>query len=192
MPLKGKYLYLLASHYLNATRIDVLHSPFVFSLYNHCIKRQVKNPYRNLPLILSRKLYIIDKLFGYFNFKTIMQIGSGMSDLGFPSTIDIDKIKQIVHLKGPNKITSDAIKQLDFIFINEELLPDVDAHDLSQLMHNNSMVYIDNINKDDRTRECWKQLCASDKFTVSIDFFFFGILSKRKEQVKEHFKLRLV
>lgn len=31
-------------HYWSATRIDVLHSPFVFKLYNTCIKRQPTQP----------------------------------------------------------------------------------------------------------------------------------------------------
>lgn len=32
------YYFALLKHYLVATRIDVLHSPFVFKLYNECIK----------------------------------------------------------------------------------------------------------------------------------------------------------
>ncbi len=32
------YYFALLKHYLVATRIDVLHSPFVFKLYNACIK----------------------------------------------------------------------------------------------------------------------------------------------------------
>lgn len=40
MPIKHKlnYTFRFLSHWANATRIDVLHSPFVFKLYNTCIK----------------------------------------------------------------------------------------------------------------------------------------------------------
>ncbi len=35
-------------HYLSATLIDVLHSPFIFSLYQTCIKRQNGNDYKSI------------------------------------------------------------------------------------------------------------------------------------------------
>lgn len=41
------------THYWSATRIDVLHSPFVFDLYNSCIARQ-KTPTALLPIELLR------------------------------------------------------------------------------------------------------------------------------------------
>lgn len=42
------------THYWSATRIDVLHSPFVFDLYNSCIARQ-KTPTALLPIEALRQ-----------------------------------------------------------------------------------------------------------------------------------------
>lgn len=40
-------------HYLSATLIDVLHSPFVFALYQTCIKRQDANLYNSIEQLRS-------------------------------------------------------------------------------------------------------------------------------------------
>lgn len=41
----------------------------------------------------------------------------------------------------------------------------------------------DNINR-------WGKVCRDERFVVTIDFFFFGLIFYRTEQPKQHFKLR--
>lgn len=38
------FIFKVLSHYASATRIDVLHSPFVYTLYNQCIRKQQTQP----------------------------------------------------------------------------------------------------------------------------------------------------
>ena len=39
--------------------------------------------------------------------------------------------------------------------------------------------------------EAWEFIKTHEKVTVSIDTFFWGIVFFRKEQVKEHFTIRV-
>jgi hypothetical protein len=57
------YIQQLIKHYWSATLIDVLHSPFVFALYNDCFKRNSNIAlYDSDELGLSRAEAIIEKL----------------------------------------------------------------------------------------------------------------------------------
>ena len=53
---------------------------------------------------------------------------------------------------------------------------------------NNSIVFVNSIFTNYNS---WKSLLQLGKVKVSIDLFYCGILFFRKEQVKEHFKIRI-
>lgn len=55
-------------------------------------------------------------------------------------------------------------------------------------IHNDSLIIIQDLRK--QLGE-WKKAIAHPKITVSMDCFSLGILFVRKEQVKEHFTIRL-
>lgn len=63
----------------------------------------------------------------------------------------------------------------------------IDQNDL----HNDSIILIDNIHENKAANNNWKALKQSALITVSIDMFYCGLLCLRKEQVKEHFKIRI-
>lgn len=52
-------------------------------------------------------------------------------------------------------------------------------------------IMIDDIYWSEEMTKAWKEIIAFPEVTVSIDFFDFGLVFFRKEQVKEHFVLRL-
>lgn len=56
---------------------------------------------------------------------------------------------------------------------------------------NDSVFILDDIYWSAEMTEAWKMLCAHPKVTVSIDTFQWGLLFFRKEQKKEHFKIRV-
>jgi len=58
-------------------------------------------------------------------------------------------------------------------------------------LHNDSMIFIANIHRKSASSARWKKLTTSTQVTVSIDLFYCGILFIRKEQAKEHFKIRI-
>lgn len=55
-------------------------------------------------------------------------------------------------------------------------------------IHNDSQIIIQDLRK--QLGE-WKKAIAHPKITVSMDYFSLGIVFVRKEQVKEHFTIRL-
>lgn len=62
---------------------------------------------------------------------------------------------------------------------------------LARRIHNESMVLIENIHGSKERNERWNTLQNKDLVTVSIDFFYCGALFFRKEQEKQHFKIRI-
>lgn len=57
-------------------------------------------------------------------------------------------------------------------------------------LKNTSMACIHGIHKDKKANSQWETIKGQKEITVSIDLFYCGILFFRKEQVKEHFKIR--
>ena len=97
-----------------------------------------------------------------------------------------------------NQTFSDFILELepqifDLIYIDghhdgEALLKYCNA--LENMIHDQSMVILDDIRWSESMFNAWKTLCKSHSFNVSIDFFRMGMLVKRTGQRKEHFVLR--
>lgn len=57
--------------------------------------------------------------------------------------------------------------------------------------HNNSIFIFDDIYWSKGMTETWKTIKKHPKVTVTIDTFYWGIVFFRKEQVKEHFTIRV-
>ncbi|AMC09937.1 methyltransferase [Lutibacter profundi] len=57
--------------------------------------------------------------------------------------------------------------------------------------HNNSIFIFDDINWSKEMQEAWLLIKNHPKVTVTIDTFFWGIVFFRKEQIKQHFKIRV-
>ncbi len=156
----------LLNHYAGATLIDVLHSPFVFGLYNNCFKT---NSNLKLP-------HFSPTARGYYN-KRCEAITAKLK-LHFPEhyfTTDIHRLPTdkpfIFCVEG--KITVETIQQK----LNSA--------------HNDSMVLVKNMYASTESAETWQQLKATPNVTASIDLFFMGLVFVRKEQRKQEFRLRL-
>ena len=60
-----------------------------------------------------------------------------------------------------------------------------------QKVHNDSLIIFDDIYWSPAMTEAWQEIQKNLKVTVSIDTFQWGLVFFRKEQNKEHFKIRL-
>lgn len=58
-------------------------------------------------------------------------------------------------------------------------------------LHNDSAVVVDDIYWSEGMTTAWETLKSHPKVTLSLDFYHFGVLFFRKEQVKQHFRLYL-
>lgn len=80
----------------------------------------------------------------------------------------------------------------DILFIEpseaENLIPTISQENK---IHNDSLVLIGNIHADARNTSIWENIKNHHKVTVTVDMFYCGAIFFRKEQVKEHFKIRI-
>ncbi|HMQ44127.1 MAG TPA: class I SAM-dependent methyltransferase, partial [Mariniflexile sp.] len=62
---------------------------------------------------------------------------------------------------------------------------------LLQTAHNDSVFIFDDIYWSKPMTEAWETIKKHPKVTVTIDTFYWGIVFFRKEQLKEHFVIRV-
>jgi len=79
--------------------------------------------------------------------------------------------------------------KLDFIYSDAPSDDVISIH--KEQLHNDSMILVANIYASKNNIAIWEALKQNDAVTVSIDLFHCGVLFFRKEQVKEHFKIRI-
>ncbi|WP_299665753.1 class I SAM-dependent methyltransferase [uncultured Polaribacter sp.] len=58
-------------------------------------------------------------------------------------------------------------------------------------IHNNSIFIFDDIYWSEEMTSAWNEIKKHPKVRVTVDVFYFGIVFFRKEQEKEHFKIRV-
>lgn len=155
-------------HLLKATNQYGVHSPFVYNYLTKClyIKQKYKGSKSEIVLLKSIPFFKISKL----------KIDIQDSDLE-------KRIKKEFALEPNNKKAFDLL-YCDYQNENTTFFK-------KENVHNNSMVIINNIHKNKNTSSNWNKLIKKEAITVSIDMFYCGVLFFRKEQMKEHFKIRI-
>lgn len=182
-------------------------------------QRKVKD-ILNIAATKLKYAALLNRLVNYLNVKTTLELGTslgvGTFSLAFQNNnVKIDSIEgchQIATLAQENfkKYKIDHQIQLhtktfdDFFKINQQQLYDlifIDGHHQKeatiqyfnqclQYIHNDSVIVLDDIYWSDGMKEAWSVIKNHPQVTVSIDLFQFGLVFFRKEQVKQHFKIR--
>ena len=79
----------------------------------------------------------------------------------------------------------------DLIYVGSDQLLQINTSWLHDHCHPQSMILLENIHRTRETTKKWESLCEKAWVTVSIDFYFGGIVFLRTEQVKQHFRIRV-
>lgn len=157
------------SFLLKSTNEHGVHSPFVFNFVTKCL-------YSKKKLHRNKTINIVLKSIAYFKFKTV-EIGNSQE----VEAIVMDTFQQ-VSLGGT---------KIDLLF-TEQLNISKFVELLSEgKLHNDSMILLEGIHQNKHQQKNWENLIASPNITVSIDMFHCGAIFIRKEQVKEHFTIRI-
>lgn len=164
-----------------------------------------------------RLLYRIAK---YFNFKTSLELGTSLgmgtyalalanpesqitSIEGCPNTSAFTqtqlKAKALQHvdlISGPFKTELPHLKAsyYDFIYFDGHHNKTATLNYFETLVakaHNDSVFIFDDIYWSKGMTEAWEYIKHHEAVTVTVDIFYMGIVFFRKEQKKEHFKIRL-
>lgn len=250
-------------HYLSATRIDVLHSPFVFNLYNSCIKRQSTNHAFNDIELLRKRLkadctVLLQKDFGAgsslfsakkrsvrelvylhakqarlqqifyylirkFKYTHIVELGTSLGLTTAYLSKATGEAGSVLSVEGADEIATAAqnnlnrlgltnariltgtfdnmlpqalaeLGKVDFAYVdgNHQYQPTLNYfHQLLPYLHNNSMLIFDDIYWSKGMLKAWTEIKNHPDVTVTVDLFFVGLVFFRREQVKEHFRLRV-
>ena len=155
------------SFLFSSTNQHGVHSPFVYTLVT-------KGLYKKDKYTSIKSLNTALKLLDYFKISEI-----NLKDQN-------ETFKALITEKFPN-IGLDNNSE-SFIYLDN--LSDKNVLFLKELerFNNDTLIYINNINKN---YAHWQALITLEKIKVSIDTFHGGILFFRREQVKEHFKIRI-
>ncbi len=155
-------------HLLTATNQYGVHSPFVYSYLTKCL--YTKSKYQ-----ASKSEKIVLKSIPYFSVEKI-KISS--------------KNSQIENLiRKEFKLTTSDNESYDLIYMNNPVEDILSIY--KEKIHNDSAIFMGNIHRTKETTALWETLKHNEMVTVSIDMFHCGVLFFRKEQLKEHFKIRI-
>ncbi|MDF4202479.1 hypothetical protein PXD56_05920 [Maribacter sp. SA7] len=145
-----------------------VHSPFVYDYITKCL-------YLKKELKLPATLKVIIKSIGYFEYKSVFLVDN------YKTSQEIIKqhCNNITFVENNADIILAHINELDKINIDFSKLP------------NDCMLLLDGIHQNKNNKVIWEYLKTHEHVRVTIDMFYCGAVFFRKEQVKEHFKIRI-
>ncbi|WP_405605293.1 O-methyltransferase [Polaribacter sp. Asnod1-A03] len=171
--------------------------------------------------ISNRKAQLLINIVGYFKPTYILEIGTsvGLGTSAIKIANKNASIKTLEGCTETSKIANDLFNKNKFSNINvisgdfKTTLPDVvknnqfdfiyfdGNHTKKSTLHyfktcletvkNDSVWIFDDIYWSTEMKEAWAEIKKHSRVTVTIDVFHFGIVFFRKEQAKEHFKIRV-
>lgn len=158
-------------HFLTATNQHGVHSPFVYDYVTKCL-------YSKRRYSKKKSTTIFMKSIAYFKVQTLL-LPSETKDL---ENMMVRIFPELQLGKSP----------YDMIYSNASNQNNIEITIIAaEKTHDNTVVFVENIHKTKATELVWEQLKNNDKITITIDLFYCGVVFFRKEQAKEHFKIRI-
>ena len=152
-----------------------VHSPFVYQLVTQAFYNQ-KKAYSSIAPHISqftqklslpkKKQHLIARVCQYLNLKNLATTEQSL-----------DNVAQKVDLLFIPKFSGNR--------------SEASISNLPSIIHNDTVIVIEHIHQCPNNKQLWKTLQNHKLTTVSIDTFSFGFLFFRKEQTKQHFRIRL-
>ncbi|MBU2973949.1 hypothetical protein [Zobellia sp. B3R18] len=156
---------------LSATNEHGVHSPFVYSYVTKCL-------YGKKKFSRLKSINVLCKSIAYFKTERIMFLD------------DSDKVEEIVqsHFQHIEKSSTNT-NMVYFSKTNLNKVINLLAE--KKITHNKTMFFLDGIYESDECEAIWKAVKNHKNVTVTVDMFYCGAVFFRKEQAKEHFKIRI-
>ena len=182
-----------------------VHSPFVYQLVTKCLYKKIdKNSWKtfqksNNELLKNKKIKnshkkskILLKLIHYFKPKNNLEI---------TSSLDLAVIKHAMNSRNtcvttiantPTEISEVTLnRKFDCIYFHKNQITLKTFNTCLKAINNNSFFIFNDIYENSETIKNWSSIKNHPKVKVSLDLFYFGVIFFRKEQAKEHFKIRI-
>lgn len=148
-----------------------VHSPFIFKYVTQCL--YAKETHTN-----HKAQNVVLKSLAYFKCQSIAIVPA--------NPILEAQVKNIFPTISVDSMSAELI-----------YIPDYTEVELQSYLYNNkkvrndTVVILGNIFKNRNNAILWKKLKASNKVRVTVDMYHCAALFFRKEQVEEHFKIRI-
>ena len=169
------------SFLLKSSSAHGVHSPFVYDLVSLCLrkKRETASLYQKLvkgfPRIFRAKhIRVLNDLFEYLEVNNYAHFCE--------SEHSIDKLPYTTLL--PKTKHSKA----DLIYLPQENFNLHHSSVLIEGLKNNGVLVIENPYSNQKV---WETIKEQHENIIVIDTYFFGFIFNRKQQAKEHFKIRI-
>tara|TARA_B110000858_G_scaffold117446_1_gene134045 strand:+ start:50 stop:658 length:609 start_codon:yes stop_codon:yes gene_type:complete len=182
-----------------------VHSPFVYQLVTKCLYKKIdKNSWKtfqksNNELLKNKKIKnshkkakILLKLIHYFKPKNNLEI---------TRSLDLAVIKHAMNSRNtcvttiantPTEISEVTLnRKFDCIYFHKNQITLKTFNTCLKTINNNSFFIFNDIYESSETIKNWSSIKNHPKVKVSLDLFYFGVIFFRKEQAKEHFKIRV-
>ena len=156
---------------LRSTNQHGVHSPFIFQYLTRCLYRK---PARHK----NKAVDVVLKSIPYFKVKTVFLPAKESSvrsllDEAYPRLRYGPPPYDLVYVPEPD---------LDMIMKTTQAEP---------VVHNNSLCILAHIHENKKARKQWERVKSMEHVRVTIDSFFCGMVFFRKEQARQHFKIRI-
>jgi predicted O-methyltransferase YrrM len=174
----------------------------------------------NISSSSNKNAKLLFRLVTYFNFKTILELGTslGMGTYAMAQASESTKITTIEGCPNTSKFSERLFKAsgvtnttflkgnfntiiptlnqdtFDMIFFDGHHNKEATIQYFELLLpkaHNDSVFVFDDIYWSEEMTEAWEYIKNHSSVTVTVDCFYLGLVFFRKEQVKEHFKIRM-
>ncbi|TMM31041.1 class I SAM-dependent methyltransferase [Polaribacter aestuariivivens] len=170
--------------------------------------------------ISNKKAKLLIHIINYFKPAVTLEVGTslGLATSAIKIGNNSTKITTLEGCRETSKIASELLnnnfKNINIITGNfNETLPEISKKNKYDFIYfdgnhtkkstlkyfntclktsdNNSMWIFDDIYWSKDMQEAWMEIKNNPAVTVTVDLFYFGIVFFRKEQAKEHFKIRV-
>jgi predicted O-methyltransferase YrrM len=204
-------------HYWSATRIDVLHSPFVFDLYNSCIARQktatelipveelrksaqqnqtqiTQQDFGAKPTRLAHIIYHMVTKYGYLN---CVELGTSLGFTSMCIAKGLPNNAKLITIEGANEIAQVAQQHFTQLNLNDkidlrvgnfnDLLPAV-LNELTQV----DLAFIDGNHTYEATINYFNLLLQkthNNSVLIFDDIYWSKGMTKAWEEIKHHPKV---
>jgi hypothetical protein len=191
-----------------------VHSPFVYQLITKCFYKKInKNLWKTFlksktsvlknsssksdknKVLSNKKTKLLLKIISYFNPKSILEIGasSGLKTMMFANNKENSSVTTIINATETLAEIAQN-KKFDCIYFHSNENQQTILHHFNTCLksiHNNSLFVFNDMYGNKEATAAWSSLKKHSKVSVSVDLFYFGIIFFRREQAKEHFKIRV-
>ena len=182
-----------------------VHSPFVYQLITKCLYKKIdKNSWKtfqksNNELLKNKKIKnshkkakILLKLIHYFKPKNNLEITSSLDLAVIKHAMNSSNTCVTTITNTPKEISEVTLnRKFDCIYFHKNQITLKTFNTCLKTINNNSFFIFNDIYGSSETIKNWLSIKNHPKVKISLDLFYFGVIFFRKEQVKEHFKIRV-